>query len=75
MICKYSLEKTNALHMADLVWLCACVRAERASEVDAFNGAHRYRKRGLAMVPTKFGLSFTAKFMNQAGALVNIYNV
>ncbi len=43
--------------------------------MDAFNAAHRHRKRGLAMVPTKFGLSFTAKFMNQAGALVNIYNV
>ena len=35
--------------------------------------AHRWRKRGLAAVPTKFGISFTTKFLNQAGALVHIY--
>lgn len=35
--------------------------------------AHRWRKRGLAVVPTKFGISFTTKFLNQAGALVHIY--
>ena len=33
----------------------------------------RYRKRGLAVLPTKFGISFTFKPLNQAGALVNIY--
>jgi hypothetical protein len=27
------------------------------------------------MIPTKFGLAFTAKFMNQAGALVHVYTV
>ena len=32
--------------------------------------ANRWRKRGLSLVPTKFGISFTAKFMNQGGALV-----
>ena len=30
-------------------------------------------KRGLAMVPTKFGIAFTAKYMNQGGALVHLY--
>jgi len=38
-----------------------------------FNAAHRHRKRGLAIVPTKFGMSFTATFMNQASALVHVY--
>lgn len=33
----------------------------------------RYRKRGLCVLPTKFGISFTAKFMNQGGALVHVY--
>lgn len=33
----------------------------------------RYRKRGLAILPTKFGIAFTFKPMNQAGALVSIY--
>lgn len=33
----------------------------------------RHRKRGLAVLPTKFGISFTFKPMNQAGALVSIF--
>jgi xanthine dehydrogenase/oxidase len=47
---------------------------ERREAVDAFNKRHRYKKRGLAMIPTKFGISFTAIFLNQAGALVHIYH-
>ncbi|MBA0650733.1 hypothetical protein Goklo_018119 [Gossypium klotzschianum] len=42
-------------------------------EVDGFNLHNRWKKRGIAMIPTKFGISFTTKFMNQAGALVNVY--
>ncbi|KAJ6385242.1 hypothetical protein OIU77_028431 [Salix suchowensis] len=38
-----------------------------------FNLQNRWKKRGVAMVPTKFGISFTTKFMNQAGALVHVY--
>lgn len=44
--------------------------AERRAAVAAFNSAHAWRKRGLALLPTKFGINFTAKFMNQGGALV-----
>ena len=33
----------------------------------------RYIKRGLYALPTKFGISFTTKFLNQAGALVHVY--
>lgn len=47
--------------------------AARRGEIEAFNAAHRYRKRGLCAIPTKFGISFTAKFMNQGGALVHVY--
>ncbi|PHH79027.1 hypothetical protein CDD80_5741 [Ophiocordyceps camponoti-rufipedis] len=47
---------------------------ERRKAVDAFNETHRWRKRGLALIPTKFGISFTALFLNQAGALVHIYH-
>ncbi|KAK6925645.1 Aldehyde oxidase/xanthine dehydrogenase, a/b hammerhead [Dillenia turbinata] len=42
-------------------------------DVDEFNSKNRWRKRGIAMIPTKFGISFTTKFMNQAGALVQVY--
>ena len=34
---------------------------------------HRWRKRGIAIIPTKFGIAFTEKLLNQAGALVLIY--
>ena len=46
----------------------------RREAVDAFNQRHRYKKRGIALIPTKFGISFTAIFLNQAGALVHIYH-
>ncbi len=39
----------------------------------AFNAAHKWTKRGLAIVPTKFGIAFTATFMNQSAALVHVY--
>uniref|UniRef100_A0A6S8ELY0 Xanthine dehydrogenase n=1 Tax=Aureoumbra lagunensis TaxID=44058 RepID=A0A6S8ELY0_9STRA len=45
----------------------------RRIEINAFNSENRYRKRGIAMVPVKFGISFTSKFMNQGGALVHVY--
>ncbi|RDA89949.1 hypothetical protein CP533_0288 [Ophiocordyceps camponoti-saundersi (nom. inval.)] len=47
---------------------------ERRKTIDSFNETHRWRKRGLALIPTKFGISFTALFLNQAGALVHIYH-
>ncbi|QFT66113.1 4-hydroxybenzoyl-CoA reductase subunit alpha [Labrenzia sp. THAF35] len=31
-------------------------------------------KRGIALTPVKFGISFTATWYNQAGALIHIYN-
>ena len=46
---------------------CNFVEARKAVEV--FNKNNRWRKRGIAIVPTKFGISFTAKFMNQVNSL------
>jgi xanthine dehydrogenase/oxidase len=48
--------------------------ARRREEIEEFNKTHKWNKRGLAIVPTKFGISFTALFLNQAGALVHIYH-
>lgn len=45
----------------------------RRLAVDEFNKTSKLRKRGISAVPTKFGISFTTKFLNQAGALVHIY--
>lgn len=47
--------------------------AERRAAIDRFNAASPYRKRGLALTPVKFGISFTTTFLNQAGALVHVY--
>ncbi|KAJ2158015.1 hypothetical protein GGF46_004094 [Coemansia sp. RSA 552] len=46
---------------------------ERRQAVDAFNAQSRYRKRGVALVPTKFGISFGVRHLNQGMALVHIY--
>jgi xanthine dehydrogenase/oxidase len=46
----------------------------RKREVERFNESHKWNKRGMALIPTKFGISFTALFLNQAGALVHIYH-
>jgi xanthine dehydrogenase large subunit len=47
--------------------------AVRREEVGAFNAANPWIKRGLALTPVKFGISFTLTHMNQAGALVHVY--
>jgi len=45
----------------------------RRTAIANFNSTTRHRKRGIAITPVKFGISFTATYMNQAGALVMIY--
>jgi xanthine dehydrogenase large subunit len=45
----------------------------RRAEVAAFNAQHDEAKRGIAITLAKFGISFTATFYNQGGALVLIY--
>ncbi|PBP21427.1 xanthine dehydrogenase-like protein [Diplocarpon rosae] len=46
----------------------------RRAAIEKFNKEHRWRKRGMSMIPTKFGLSFaTAVHLNQATASVKIY--
>ncbi|MFN4275593.1 MAG: xanthine dehydrogenase molybdopterin binding subunit [Ferrovibrio sp.] len=46
---------------------------KRRQEIDAFNAQNPHLKKGLAITPVKFGISFTTTFLNQAGALVLIY--
>jgi xanthine dehydrogenase large subunit len=47
--------------------------AARRAEIAKWNSANPHRKRGLAMTPVKFGISFTLTHLNQAGALVLIF--
>jgi len=46
---------------------------QRRKEITKWNAEHPHRRRGIAMTPVKFGISFTVTHLNQAGALVLIY--
>ena len=67
-----SIEDWVGDRVIDQVELESGYRARRES-VAQFNAAHKHRKRGVALVPLKFGISFTATMLNQGGALLNIY--
>lgn len=45
----------------------------RIAAIDKFNAENPVLKRGIAMTPVKFGISFTLTMLNQAGALVHVY--
>jgi xanthine dehydrogenase large subunit len=46
----------------------------RREAVATFNATSPVLKRGIALAPLKFGISFNVKHFNQAGALVHVYN-
>ena len=59
-------EMINELEQSAQYW-------QRREAISAFNRESPVIKKGLALTPVKFGISFTAKHLNQAGALVHIY--
>jgi xanthine dehydrogenase large subunit len=46
----------------------------RREALKLYNQASRWLKKGIALTPVKFGISFTTTFLNQAGALVHVYS-
>jgi xanthine dehydrogenase large subunit len=64
----------NRLHLIFDQLMKSSDYAARRKEVEAFNARNEFYKKGIALTPVKFGISFTTTFLNQAGALVNIYN-
>jgi len=46
----------------------------RRAEIQAFNAEQNVIRRGIALTPVKFGISFNTSFLNQAGALIHIYS-
>ncbi|WP_440669836.1 xanthine dehydrogenase molybdopterin binding subunit [Candidatus Pelagibacter sp. HIMB1483] len=46
---------------------------KRYSEIKKFNQRNKFKKKGIAITPVKFGISFTTIHLNQAGALVHVY--
>lgn len=80
----YGLKKNNTTHYEQIVennrlfvlydqLLQSSSYLRRREEVYTFNRKSPFVKRGIALTPVKFGISFTTSFLNQAGALVNIY--
>ncbi len=47
---------------------------ERRKDIASWNAQNPILKRGLALTPVKFGISFTLTHLNQAGALVHVYH-
>uniref|UniRef100_A0A8C1K3J6 Aldehyde oxidase 6 n=1 Tax=Cyprinus carpio TaxID=7962 RepID=A0A8C1K3J6_CYPCA len=46
---------------------------QRRQAIDIFNQQNQFKKRGIAIVPIKYGIGFAEAFLNQAAALVHIY--
>ncbi|MCM2343452.1 MAG: xanthine dehydrogenase molybdopterin binding subunit [Alphaproteobacteria bacterium] len=46
---------------------------KRRAEIKKFNASSKILKKGIALTPVKFGISFTLTMLNQAGALVHVY--
>ena len=51
----------------------SCAYETRRREIEAFNRTSPVLKKGIALTPVKFGISFTTTFLNQAGALIHLY--
>jgi xanthine dehydrogenase large subunit len=51
----------------------SCDYGARRREIEAFNKASPVLKKGIALTPVKFGISFTTTHLNQAGALIHLY--
>ncbi|GAB4340116.1 MAG: xanthine dehydrogenase molybdopterin binding subunit [Calditrichia bacterium] len=67
------LVENNRLHVIFENLITSSDYFRRREEVARFNRQHQWKKRGIALTPVKFGISFTTAFLNQAGALVLIY--
>lgn len=50
-----------------------CEFDSRRRAVDQFNKQNQWKKRGMAIIPIKYGIAFAESFLNQAAALVHIY--
>lgn len=53
--------------------MATCDYHARRQAVAEFNAKSPILKKGIALTPVKFGISFTLTFLNQAGALVHVY--
>jgi xanthine dehydrogenase large subunit len=80
----YGLESRNLTHYGQRVehnlihrivdrLAASSAYAQRRRAITAWNAANPVIRRGIALTPVKFGISFTSTMYNQAGALVHVY--
>lgn len=69
----YQTVEHNLLEEITAELEASCDYGQRREAIRAFNADSPVLKKGLALTPVKFGISFTASFLNQAGALIHIY--
>eukprot|EP00605_Chrysophyceae_sp_TOSAG23-4_P001631 GSChrysophyteH1.ASY1.ANO1.1791.1 assembled CDS len=67
-----TIEYFNVPEMWTQVQSSADIAARKAA-IAKYNSENKWKKRGMATIPTKFGINFTYKTMNQGGALVHVY--
>ncbi len=65
--------ENNRLHTLYEQLMDSSEYQNRRKAIDIFNKKNKFVKRGIAITPVQFGISFTTSFLNQAGALVNVY--
>ncbi|MGZ3768282.1 MAG: xanthine dehydrogenase molybdopterin binding subunit [Bdellovibrio sp.] len=80
----YGKEKNNVTHYGQtllhntLPELFARIKKEtnyedRRKEIEKFNSTQKGKLKGLSVTATKFGIAFTARFLNQGNALINVH--
>lgn len=67
-----TVESDTLTHLIEQLEHTSDYRARR-QEITAFNKTSPVLKKGLALTPVKFGISFTVQHLNQAGALIHVY--
>lgn len=67
-----TVEHNNLLEIIEKLELSSDY-AKRRRQISEFNKYNPIVKKGIALTPVKFGISFTVQHLNQAGALVHIY--
>jgi xanthine dehydrogenase large subunit len=65
--------ENNHLHILYEKLIKSSEYSQRRDKIKQFNNENEFFKKGMALTPVKFGISFTTAFLNQAGALVNVY--
>uniref|UniRef100_UPI0037E97E2D aldehyde oxidase 6 n=1 Tax=Semicossyphus pulcher TaxID=241346 RepID=UPI0037E97E2D len=69
---KFEFSPENLLRCWDECKIKAEFSARRRA-ADQFNQQNRWKKRGVSIIPIKYGVAFADSFLNQAAALVHIY--